>query len=139
MMLNQFGLVTERKMIDFKSVIQRRDWENPSSFDLNTLPSHVPLNSYRSIESALFSTKKNKISLNGNWHFKLFNRPEEILNADEIIDPCSWPTIQVPSNWQLQGHDHPIYTNIKYPFKVNPPYVPEKNPYGLLLSNISLF
>lgn len=130
MMLNQFGLVTERKMIDFKSVIQRRDWENPSSFDLNTLPSHVPLNSYRSIESALFSTKKNKISLNGNWHFKLFNRPEEILNADEIIDPCSWPTIQVPSNWQLQGHDHPIYTNIKYPFEVNPPYVPENNPTG---------
>ena len=36
----------------------------------------------------------------------------------------------VPGNWQLQGFDRPIYTNVKYPFPCDPPRVPEDNPTG---------
>ena len=36
----------------------------------------------------------------------------------------------VPSNWQMHGHDRPIYTNVSYPFDVNPPFVREDNPTG---------
>lgn len=36
----------------------------------------------------------------------------------------------VPSNWQMHGHDRPIYTNIVYPFPINPPFVPSENPTG---------
>lgn len=36
----------------------------------------------------------------------------------------------VPSNWQLHGFDRPIYTNVVYPFPLNPPHVPEDNPTG---------
>ena len=36
----------------------------------------------------------------------------------------------VPSNWQMHGFDRPIYTNVMYPFPLNPPKVPEENPCG---------
>lgn len=39
-------------------------------------------------------------------------------------------TINVPSNWQMYGYDSPIYSNITYPFPVNPPCVPAENPTG---------
>ena len=44
----------------------------------------------------------------------------------------------MPSNWQLQGYDKPIYTNIKYPFPADPPRVPEENPTGLYRLNFTL-
>jgi len=36
----------------------------------------------------------------------------------------------VPSNWQLHGFDIPIYTNVVYPFPVDPPFIPMENPTG---------
>lgn len=36
----------------------------------------------------------------------------------------------VPSNWQMHGFDRPIYTNIVYPFPLDPPHVPTENPTG---------
>lgn len=39
-------------------------------------------------------------------------------------------TWTVPSNWQLHGFDHPIYTNVTYPFPLDPPLVPMENPTG---------
>ncbi len=38
--------------------------------------------------------------------------------------------IEVPGNWETQGHGMPIYTNFKYPWPVEPPFVPEENPTG---------
>ncbi|RTF05205.1 beta-galactosidase, partial [Serratia marcescens] len=38
--------------------------------------------------------------------------------------------LAVPGNWQLAGYDAPIYTNVRYPFPVDPPRVPEDNPTG---------
>ncbi|KAL5581427.1 hypothetical protein UlMin_013869, partial [Ulmus minor] len=35
-----------------------------------------------------------------------------------------------PSNWQMHGFDKPIYTNVVYPFPLNPPFVPADNPTG---------
>ena len=56
----------------------------------------------------------------------------------ENVLPESWltsdlpqaDTINVPSNWQMDGYDAPIYTNVTYPIPVNPPYVPAQNPTG---------
>jgi beta-galactosidase len=36
----------------------------------------------------------------------------------------------VPSHWQLHGHGAPAYTNVLYPFPVEPPNVPDENPTG---------
>jgi beta-galactosidase len=72
-------------------------------------------------------------SLNGPWKFNYVDRP-----ADRPLDffqpgfnDTSWKTIQVPSNWEIQGFGIPIYTNITYPFPRNQPYIdPKYNPVG---------
>lgn len=45
-------------------------------------------------------------------------------------DTLSFSIEPVPSNWQMHGFDRPIYTNVVYPFPLNPPKVPEDNPTG---------
>ena len=68
--------------------------------------------------------------LNGNWKC-LYN--EYPLNFPENFflpefDDSNWDTIYVPSNWQMEGYDKPWYTNVQYPFPVNPPHIPNLNP-----------
>lgn len=47
------------------------------------------------------------------------------------MDICpSCLQIEVPGNWETQGHGTPIYTNFKYPWPVEPPFVPAENPTG---------
>lgn len=132
-------------MMTFEAVIARRDWENPQSFQVNQLQAHSPLNHYVSVEDALEKKNSSKESLNGDWKFKLFAKPELVPAEFIEIDyqDSSWNEIAVPSNWQLQGDtlnkmegavddkiDNPIYLNVKYPFEVNPPFVPQDNPTG---------
>lgn len=72
-------------------------------------------------------------SLNGEWHFNWVPKPADrpIGFEDPSYDISDWSTIPVPSNWELQGHGIPIYTNLVYPFPKNPPYIPESyNPVG---------
>lgn len=71
----------------------------------------------------------NRQSLNGQWRFALFEKPEAVEPAviDPDFDDSAWAHIPVPSNWQMQGFDKPIYTNIQYPFADRPPYVPQDN------------
>ncbi|WED21262.1 beta-galactosidase [Vibrio sp. JC009] len=137
-------------MITFESLIARRDWENPQSFQVNQLAGHSPLNHYISQDDALNKRNSSRVSLNGDWKFKLFAKPE-LVSAEFIetgFDDSRWNDITVPSNWQLQGEelnklegsaqkkvDNPIYANIKYPFDVNPPFVPEENPTGCYRTN----
>ncbi len=64
--------------------------------------------------------------LNGDWRFAFF--PQDI-DVPEAIS-C-WDTIPVPSCWQLQGYEHPNYSNVNYPYPCDPPYVPDANPCGV--------
>ncbi len=50
--------------------------------------------------------------------------------APDSLDPAGWDTLAVPSHWQLHGYGRPAYTNVSYPFPVEPPYVPTENPTG---------
>ena len=124
----------------FSDIIQRRDWENPQSVNIHCLKAHSPLASYRDIEHARQASNAQRHSLNGQWKFKLFDAPEQV-DGDLItanFDDGAWDEITVPSNWQLQGYDKPIYANIKYPFEVNPPYVPADNPTGCYRTSLTL-
>ena len=72
-------------------------------------------------------------SLNGTWKFQCSDnpssRPVDFFGA--AFDDSSWKTIQVPSNWQMEGFDVPVFSNIAYPFPKNPPHAPhEVNPVG---------
>lgn len=118
-------------MISLKHIIRRRDWENPLSVHINKVKAHSPLNGYKTLADAKQKHNAQRQLLNGKWDFKLFTKPEEVdesLLSEQVSD--DWQDIEVPSNWQLQGFDKPIYCNVKYPFAVNPPFVPSDNPTG---------
>ncbi|WP_326608144.1 glycoside hydrolase family 2 TIM barrel-domain containing protein [Streptomyces sp. NBC_01800] len=74
------------------------------------------------------------LSLNGPWRFRLSPRvPVTEDFAAEDFDDSGWDGIPVPSHWVLQGdgaHGRPIYTNVQYPFPIDPPHVPDDNPTG---------
>jgi beta-galactosidase len=53
--------------------------------------------------------------------------------AAEGFDDNGWDDIPVPSHWVLQGdgaYGRPIYTNVQFPFPIDPPHVPDENPTG---------
>ena len=49
------------------------------------------------------------------------SRPVDFYKPD--YDDSSWDEIRVPGNWQTQGYGVPIYTNVTYPFKKDPPRI----------------
>jgi beta-galactosidase len=65
------------------------------------------------------------LSLNGSWHFRLSPTARV---AEDFTGSDSWETIPVPAHWVLHGHGAPIYTNVQYPFPIDPPHVPDENP-----------
>lgn len=71
-------------------------------------------------------------SLSGHWKFILAQSPSTAPSNfhDSEFQDSTWETIPVPSNWQMHGFDRPIYTNIIYPFPLDPPHVPDDNPTG---------
>ena len=111
--------------------LSRRDWENPTVTSIHRLAAHTPQSSWLDLESARQDVaSSSKLSLNGDWQFSYFAAPELVPDAWVNADlPDSQP-LPVPSNWQMHGYDIPIYTNLKYPFPCNPPFVPKENPTG---------
>ena len=81
---------------------------------------------------AAFRSDARSLGLNGSWRFHLAPgvaaAPDGIERED--FDDTGWADLPVPSNWQLHGHGSPAYTNIVYPFPVEPPLVPTENPTG---------
>ncbi|MFD8425132.1 glycoside hydrolase family 2 TIM barrel-domain containing protein [Streptomyces sp. NPDC059466] len=73
-------------------------------------------------------------SLNGHWRFRLSPTvPVAAEFASEGFDDGDWDSIPVPSHWVLEGdgaYGRPIYTNVQYPFPIDPPHVPDENPTG---------
>jgi len=105
-------------------------WQTPEVTSLNRLACHVPMSGWRSeADARLDCTSPAKLSLDGVWEFALYADPaavpERWLEGD--WEPAQIP---VPANWQLEGHDYPIYTNVRYPFPRRPPEVPADNPSG---------
>ena len=114
------------------------DWENPAVFRVSNEPAHATLMPFPDRTSALtfdLSGSAFYKSLNGTWRFRYLINPSltpEDFPADSINE-SRWTNITVPGNWQLQGNfDTPVFTNIKHPFRADPPHVPQDyNPTGL--------
>lgn len=72
------------------------------------------------------------LSLNGSWRFRLSPTADSADDSytSDGYDAGAWDTVAVPGHWVLQGHGAPIYTNVVYPFPVDPPRVPTENPTG---------
>ncbi|MBF8468678.1 beta-galactosidase [Klebsiella oxytoca] len=115
----------------FHQILAREDWQNQTITHLNRLPAHPTFASWRDTDAA----RKNQPSafrrrLDGQWQFSWARSPFDVdarWLEDDLPDSRSTP---VPSNWQMQGYDAPIYTNVRYPIDTTPPRVPQENPTG---------
>ncbi|KAK7420339.1 hypothetical protein QQX98_002762 [Neonectria punicea] len=108
------------------------DWNNLDVLHRNTLQPRAHFFPYTSEEKALtFDRNQSDLykSLNGTWKFRHDESPFEAPDW-ESASPLSWNNINVPGMWQLQGFSRPLYTNVNYPFPVDPPYVPFLNETG---------
>ncbi len=99
------------------------------------LEDFAPGRGRRSRPRAWLDTDAPQLSLNGEWRFRwspvAHGLDESAAAAD--FDDQDWDQIPVPSHWVLHGdgrYGRPIYTNVQYPFPVDPPYLPDENPTG---------
>ncbi|MBE5808322.1 MAG: DUF4981 domain-containing protein, partial [Clostridiales bacterium] len=106
--------------------------EDAHVLHVNTLRPHayfIPFSRRdQAMEGARFSSDRLTL-LNGDWRFQYFESFEDV--SDEFSRPEPLHTLPVPSVWQMHGYDRHQYTNVRYPFPFDPPYVPVKNPCGL--------
>ena len=90
--------------------------------------------SYKTVEEALTDdrSKSRLLMLNGEWDFNFAVSPDDTPDVFYKKRVKDWDKIEVPSNWEMQGYDLPVYTSSAYPFRpVNPPFVPrDYNPLG---------
>lgn len=117
------------------------DWENPALFARNRLDPRaffVPHAGEASARSRLGSDRV--IPLGGAWRFLLSPTVQETPAGfeDPDFDDADWSDLPVPSCWQMHGHGRPHYTNVNYPFPVDPPRVPTENPTGCYRRTFSL-
>ncbi|MEL1240597.1 glycoside hydrolase family 2 TIM barrel-domain containing protein [Flavobacterium flavipallidum] len=107
---------------------QNNDWENPQLLDRGKIEGRSSFLLY-SNEAELKGNDPRKSllyqSLNGDWKFNIVKNPAQrpLDYYSENLDDSKWNVIKVPSNWEMQGYDIPIYTNITYPFPKNPPFI----------------
>ncbi|MCL2479239.1 MAG: hypothetical protein FWF22_07040 [Treponema sp.] len=129
----------------------RPDWENFDVSSINREPAHTRWGAYENEKQAIackYGSSGFIKKLSGQWQFRLYANPEEV---DDFYKPGydekKFSGITVPGNWELQGFDKPIYTNVVYPWDLNknekyaisadaekrvpePPFVPKNNPAG---------
>ncbi len=106
-----------------------RKYERLDLLHENTLKPRAHYIPYDTMEGAFSGKAENSkyyTLLNGEWNFKYFSRD---IDCPETI--TDWDKIDVPSCWQAKGYEKPYYTNVNYPYPVDPPFVPDDNPVGV--------
>lgn len=112
------------------------DWQDPAVLSRRRQPPQATLIPYPDEPAALAGLRERsprRTLLNGHWQFHYAPTPASVPAEFERdgAEEMRWGTIPVPSCWQLHGHGIPVYTNVLYPFPVDPPRVPNENPVGL--------
>ena len=121
-------------------MIVPRYYENLSVLHENTMPArayYIP-SSKRMDNLVEHREESDRMQLlNGTWKFQYFNSIYDIQDSffEKNYDTENFDEIQVPSVWQMAGYDTHQYTNIRYPFPFDPPYVPQDIPCGAYVHN----
>jgi beta-galactosidase len=107
-------------------------YEDIHALHVNAMPMRAYYIPYSDTQKALSGEKyasDRMTLLNGDWKFSyypsLYDVEEEFWNHTSGFD-----TLVVPSVWQVNGYDQNQYTNVRYPFPYDPPYMPHENPCG---------
>lgn len=131
---------------DGKQTAASDPWQDATVTHINRMPMTAHYLPFTSENGALAQLKmddarrfqlntqnERRRSLDGVWKFKLVKNPSLALTDffKTSYNVSDWQNINVPGSWELQGFDAPIYTDVTYPFKANPPFVPQDyNPVG---------
>ncbi len=147
------------------AIIQRSEFstswvEDQTKYEDNKEKAHatyIPYSSYEAMTADGYYAKPwvtpsraDYVSLNGQWKFhytadwKSTAVPGESEFYGDEADVSGWDNITVPLNWEMAGYDVPVYNNVGYPFKNNPPYIEaikdnfDANPVGSYRRTFSL-
>lgn len=129
-------------------------WQNPQVNEMNREPMHAHFTPFTNEANALKQralpadvrfdvnpATERRITLDGTWKF-LFSKNNDLCPKDfhkPGFNTRKWSKIEVPGSWELQGFDAPIYTDTRYPFPPNPPYVPtDYNPVGAYVRDFTV-
>ena len=115
------------------------EWRNPGVPAVNKEYPTTEFMSYTSRESAQaddYSASPYHKSLNGLWKFRWVDSQKKIVDGfyRPDYDVSGWGEIEVPANWEMNGHGVPVYTNVAYDF---PPHwtdrwvLPDDIPVGM--------
>lgn len=111
-------------------------WEDETRFEENKEAGHATYMPYPSEkemlgDKAFYDRPWEEVHnpayllLNGTWAFHWVSEPSQrpLDFYKEDFDISGWDSIPVPSNWEMQGYDRPIYANVEYPHANTPPYI----------------
>jgi len=108
-------------------------WQDAKIWQQNREPMYARIVPCATSEGAVTHSEVRRTSLNGTWKFFFAKNNDEAPQKfyETGYDVSTWSDIKVPGSWELQKFDAPIYTDTRYPFPANPPYVPTSyNPVG---------
>lgn len=111
------------------AIYNTEPYEDPLISGINRDASRATAYSYATINDALKNDRDKSgryMSLNGEWDFAFALKPGDEPKDFFKSKVSGWNKITVPSSWEMQGYDKPIYKSAVYPFRpVNPPHVPK--------------
>ena len=114
-------------------------WRDINVTGVNREPARTAFMNYPTMDEArkgVYEASSRMQLLNGTWKFYYVDAyaklPANITDAG--VDTKEWADIQVPGNWEVQGHGTAIYVNHPFEFKPRnpqPPQLPEETPVGV--------
>lgn len=113
-----------------------KTFEQPELTGINRVPMRATQYSFPSVEDALSQPREASPwwrSLDGTWRFLYRESPADLPAGIESMTTAGedWGDIPVPGMWSFHGYSFPHYTNLKMPFREEPPFTPERNPTGV--------
>ncbi len=129
-----------------KPKIKSPIWEDETVFGQNKLPVVAAYTPYVGEQEMLSDAghyakpwldphSVSRKSLDGVWSFNFVTSPDKRPDGLELSKTGSsafesWDSIPVPSCWEMQGYDRPIYCNVEYPHSNTPPYINARDGYN---------
>lgn len=112
-----------------------RYYESLDMLHENTMPArayYIPASKQMDTSAGNREVSDRIQMLNGRWKFRYYKSVHDLKEAFYApdYDTSDYDQVLVPGVWQMEGYDAHQYTNIRYPFPFDPPYVPHDNPCG---------
>ena len=128
-----------------KYIVKRENYRNFHTISVNELPGRSYFIPFENEDEERKTNLLNKrflssavACLSGTWDFKYYENPNDLPETVDT-DILIFDKIDVPSCWQFRGYGKPAYINVRYPFRYDPPHIPELESVGGYFSIIDGF